>query len=500
MPHIDKPVFNAGLSGFGGSGLDLSSLMTTADLTLDVNQATGSDTTGDGTPSKPFATIMKAVASVPPFRLHLITIRVFAGTYAETIKDGGVYLDRGTFAGRLIVQGQDFTTPVLGSGSITSGTLGTAPATGITRTVAGAAWTVNELKGYMARITSGSLSGRYYPIAANAAATIDIPDISASLNGATFDIVQHAVTITNGGGGSFASAVIGNSGPANGNTAFYFQRVKIAPSNFYGVYVGNGTAQVLECLVDTHTFAGLFTANHSSQLVCSRSYIKNAAGVTAGIVCNESFEIFAGGTVIDGGQRGLQATSILRFAPVLTGSLIVQNATIIGMEFRSGPTISDSFSTGRILVRGCAVGVVVQSNARFLAQFWEVVNNTSHGIQVVPNSYLTGFNSFNMFSSKIQGNGGDGIRVESPHNHVMFGGAGADISGNTGYGLRFGGQPAGYAPASHNSAMFDSNVTMSSNTAGDITHDNGVTTKTLAQVRTDGFEADANLFNRVTAV
>jgi len=498
VAQLDKQLFLAGIGQAGGIGMGLDSLFTLADLTLDVNQATGSDTTGDGTASKPFASVMRAVNSVPLVRRHIITLRVFAGTYAETIRDGGIYIDNGLFTGKLIIQGQDWTTPTLGSGSITSGTLGSAPATGVTRTVAGAAWTVNELKKYMIRVTSGALSGQYFPIAANAAASIDIPSTSASLNGATFDIVTQAVVITRGSG-LFMSAVIGNSGGVFGSNGMVLQRLKLNSGSFYGLYAAQGGCQLLETLVDGQTFAGVLIAGFNSQVSASRTYIQNLAGQT-GISGNESSNLGLGGVVIDGGALGMQISASLRFSANASGHIVIQNATTAGMDFRSGPLLSDTFSTQKPILRGNGVGLRLQGSSHFLMQNWEITGNTSHGIQMVANQYTNAHNALNAIGCKITGNGGDGIRVETPHNHIQFGGTGADISGNTGYGLRFGGNPVGYAEASHNSAMFDANVTMGTNTAGDITHDNGVTTKTIAEVRTDVAEVSSTLFNRVGAV
>src|SRR4051812_44329143 len=64
-----------------------SSPVTTATMTLWVDAAAGSDTTGDGTSSLPYASIGKAMSSIPMFVRHACTINVKAGTYAETVYD-----------------------------------------------------------------------------------------------------------------------------------------------------------------------------------------------------------------------------------------------------------------------------------------------------------------------------------------------------------------------------------------------------------------------------
>jgi len=479
------------------SGYSNEQLVTTSDMTLYVSQATGSDVAGDGSVGNPYASIMKAVDSVPHIRRHTITINVGAGTYAETLRDGGIYSDNGTFTGKLQIVGQDFTTPTLGSGSITTGTLGTAPSTGITRTVAGAAWTVDELRGMLIRITSGALSGQYFPIVSNAAGSLDVPSTSASLNSATFQIVQPAVIITRGTGLQ-ASVNVGNGGGGFGSNCFVVQRVRLNCGSFYGLYVGQGGVQLLECVVSGQTFAGVQVVGFNSQVVLSRTYIENS---NIGISGNESSSLSCGAVGINGGTVGVQITASMRFSTNSAGHLVVQNASQAGMDFRTGPMFHDSFTAQKVILRANAIGLRLQSNAHMLMQGWEITGNSSHGIMMnAANQYTASHNGLNAFGCKITGNGGDGIRVETTHNHVHFGGAGADISGNTGYGLRIGGTPAGYSVASHNNAFLDSNVTMGTNTAGDITHDNGVTTKTIAQVRVDTAEVSSSLFNRVSAV
>lgn len=64
-------------------------LMSTASVVLHVAK-TGSDTTGDGSETKPYLTIQKALDSLPKLLLARVTIRVHEGTYSENVVVGPV--------------------------------------------------------------------------------------------------------------------------------------------------------------------------------------------------------------------------------------------------------------------------------------------------------------------------------------------------------------------------------------------------------------------------
>jgi hypothetical protein len=68
------------------SGLAITK--TSGDITYYVSP-TGSDTTGDGTSAKPFATISKCINILPQVINHVITIQLAIGSYTDTIRTAG---------------------------------------------------------------------------------------------------------------------------------------------------------------------------------------------------------------------------------------------------------------------------------------------------------------------------------------------------------------------------------------------------------------------------
>lgn len=477
----------------------LGTLATTAPMTFWVDGTNGSDSNDGLTSGTAFATIQKGINSVPTVVRHLCTIKVLRGTYAETLQDGHIYISDKTFAPSLDIEGQDWDVPVLGSGSITSGTLGAAT-TGLKRSVSGAAWNVDELKGYMCKITSGSLNGNYYPIAGNTATEIELPNTAAGTYNVTFEILTQAVIVTKTAG-AFMSLLVSNVGSGLSSQGFRPRRIKIQPSNFYGIYMGMGFCNPIECHFSTHTAYSIAIINNASQLNISRTY-HQSAGAALGVQMNECPSLYAGGCVFDGGINGWRSGAYIgRFGANASGHVVIQNTTgVAAIELKAGPHLADSFSSQKFILRNNVVGLQVQSGAHMLMQHWEITNNSSHGIHMLANNYTACHNALQMGACKITGNGGDGIRMESSHNHVQFGAAGSEISGNTGYGIRIGGAAAGYAGGAHSSVHLDANVVMSTNTAGDLTIDNGATSSTIADLRAIGDKTivHSTLFNRIT--
>lgn len=174
---------------------------TTANITYYV--ATTGDDTNDGlSVDKAFATIQKAIDSIPKRIRHLVTIRVAAGSYTGFGITGFV-MDP---APGVNVHG------IMMLGTYTNATLTTGTATGtFTGTITGSAaaptfstlvddtqtWTVDNLKGYLVEILTGTSAGSFVPIVSNTATTLTIASTSAVGSvGGTYAIRDWASIIT----------------------------------------------------------------------------------------------------------------------------------------------------------------------------------------------------------------------------------------------------------------------------------------------------------------
>jgi hypothetical protein len=477
-----------------------SNAATTSALTYWVDPTLGSDTNNSGLVStSPFKTIGKAMDSIPLIVRHQCTINVRAGTVAETILDNHVYTPNGTLTGTGInIFGYDLVTPTLGSGGSTTGTLGTAPSSGCTwNATIVTPWVAHELKGKFIMLTSGTLSGKLYPIADNATNTLDIPTYSTSINSVTFNIVTLGTTITKGSGQTASLVVSGTNGFTK--IGLTVQRLNFNNSDFISVYVATGTLQMVECFADSGTASAIQLSTGWCNFSLFRSYVNNAHAGNTAIKSDTTGQVTFGGSVIDGGGTGASFNAnVAHLSFGSDGHFVVQGTTVSGLTFKYGPLATESFSSQKLIVRNnTGVGVILESNFHGNGQNWEITGNTSHGIYMKSAGESLGHNSLNLINSTISTNGGDGISCESSHNAIQL--VGCTISNNTGVGVNLI-QLNGRMPSSHNSVFFDSTCTMASN-GHDMSVD-GTNFSTIANLRAQGakFLTDAaSLHNRLSA-
>jgi len=153
----------------GGAGGSLGGV-TIQDMNLYVSP-TGSDSTGEGTNSNPYATLGRAMDDVPFTINHTVHIRIAPGTYVETLQN--MTRSYGT-NGFLAVEGGGGSINVH-AGPFTATAWGGAPA-GVSAysyiTCAGAGWVDGEFWGKWVRVTAGTATGMMWPIHHNTSDTL----------------------------------------------------------------------------------------------------------------------------------------------------------------------------------------------------------------------------------------------------------------------------------------------------------------------------------------
>lgn len=161
---------------------------TSAPMTLFVEKDGGSDSnacTDAGVGA--CLTLAGALAKVPKFLNHSVTVNVAAGAYAETFAVDGFSIAQGA---TLAITGT-MTTATLTTGTAT-GTVTSYAAPSVTAvpsiTDSAQSWTASNLRGRFVTFTSGALSGQSHPIYDNTATTITLSTTAASMNGATYTI------------------------------------------------------------------------------------------------------------------------------------------------------------------------------------------------------------------------------------------------------------------------------------------------------------------------
>lgn len=474
---------------------------TTTNLTLWVDGSVGLDS-NSGSEASPFRTITGALAMVPVRLAHTVLINVKAGTYAETIIDGRLYAGDGiTFSTPLTIRGVDWVTPTLASGSITSGTLGSWSAPSLARTVAGAAWNVNELKGKFVYITSGANAGRRYPIAANTATTLDIPFSNTTLNSCTFEIVESAVIVTRKTG-TFASAIVSSAAAGPSTYGINFEGIRFVSGSTYNLLVQSGTASVSECHLSGHTTVGISTNGTNGTVSISRCYVETTSTRSSIRFGGDTSFVILAATVLDGGSFGIDAQRPLGSLSLSAiGPLVIQNATT-GLHLANGTSINSINANSPLIIRNGTTGMVLGGKCNLTFHALDISTMSSHGIQIASvistangNVAMGGHCGLDILgSSRITGCGGDAIRVESAHNRITLRGSVA-ITANTGIGVRL----ATAVYGTHNGLFVESGVSMSTNTAGDLSID-GTATSTVAAMRALSPKriVDANYFNSIT--
>lgn len=478
----------------------LSDSLSIAPLTVEnhdfyVDTVLGSDS-ASGSTDQPLKTIQGAVDRSNLINSALINIFVRRGTYAETVRDNRIYSPNPGFTSKLNIEGIDFDTPTIGSGAAASGTITAQTVTQLTVSVT--TYTTNELRGMMLKITSGALNGRYLPIAGNTSSTIQVPN-TANINGQTYLIQKPAVIITRGSSTEQASVVATNVCFA-ANNGLVLKNLQLNSGTFFDLYIASGGVRTDGCILTGATANTVQIATMNCAYAPRDTFIQGAGGGKC-IAANDCDSMFFGTTVLNGGAFGFFNIGIVGgFGSASTSTAtIVQNATTAGLCFQGPIALAQTFANAYFICQTNAIGLQCFVNCNLLLQFCEFTANTSHGIALRASggqAFAFGFNTLNLGTCKIQNNGGDGILMESSHNVVNIVGT-TDISGNTGFGIRQG--ASGTSNAGFNNAFLASTITMSTNTAGDLTLDTGTTPNTLASLRADADKSfqEATRFNRI---
>lgn len=475
--------------------------VTTKSLTLWVDQTTGKDI-NSGSVDSPLKTIQAAINTLPLTLEHACTIWVGPGTYDEALTL------HNRLQANLTIQGTTWNVPTLASG-ITSGVFD-ASFVGQpliqTAVVAGAGWTVNDLRGKFVYIPS---MGLYLPIATNAATTIDLPlHVSATsgpggnggrdIRGLAFQIVTQAAILQNtlttnplttvktillAAGGGSASGVL---------NLVYLQFVAAAV-----VLLGNirlaapMSTTILGCKVDCWVNG---TASPQSMTI-GQSFFDAPSG-TSGVSLVHATTLTSSSTVFDGSKHGggvglgFSGSGGSWFARGIFQNLSVALSSGIGTQcgISSGATLIRNCSTGISLAIGCSL---IFGNSNSLTTIDTCTTGILCSNALNGNEY--GGCSLWLGTLTIQ-NCGTGIKMESSRNSVYVSDA-SSIINSTVWGVNM-----GYVKrSSYNQFACTSALIMSGNVSGDITLD-GTTVTSIANLRAAGNKnvVDATRFNRAT--
>ena len=226
---------------------------TTADMEIYVNGGTGNDATGTGAVGAPYATITRAYKDVPHTLKHAVQIHIAAGTYTDFPTVYNEYYGDGqlSFDGVSDISND--------SGSQTINTITQLGSTGMYDiNVSGAAFTPNEFKEKLLKITSGTHSGKYAAVWSNTADTIRVlmPFSAAPAGSDTFQIGSPQIVVNLGASDPIVieakdhDSVIGLNSPAVSRVAIGF--IKVTATNNV-LQIKNSGAIISGCIFSSAT-------------------------------------------------------------------------------------------------------------------------------------------------------------------------------------------------------------------------------------------------------
>jgi hypothetical protein len=330
---------------------------TTANLTLYVNAATGNDGNDGKTPTTAFLTIQKAIDSLPDRIRHRVSINVAAGNYAG-FSIIGFIIDPAagvTTCGITILGAYTNASVATGTatGTFTSTTTGSSAT--VTYTVLGDTgqnWTVNDLRGKVLEVLTGTSAGSIIPIVSNTANTLTLASTSAVGSvGGTYairdwaSVINTPVTVP----GSMTSATT-NSPPIN---------VGIAVRNNL---IGVTNSVVIEGMKVNLSVAGnsISSDGNTGQMFFNRCCVTGAAtGLTV-----------RGGN----GSSTSFSSSVMNINSALSG--IVLNGSACGFSANNSliRALAPAGGTGAFQVQGSSVIVGLNNS---------VVENFSFGMKLL---------------------------------------------------------------------------------------------------------------------
>lgn len=196
QPQLDALVLAGALTGLSVS--DEAEQGTSTDLNIYIDSINGDDTEGDGSSDLPYASLTRALQTVPKRIDHAVHIHALAGSYAwPTTMDYVVGLN-----GQLSIDASlaisDFDEGPYTVQTFTGG--GPYGWEYADIVVTGGGLTPNEFQGKFLRALDGPSIGKLHTIMENDATTIRIAPYGTALtNGNTFKIVEPGVTMTMSG-------------------------------------------------------------------------------------------------------------------------------------------------------------------------------------------------------------------------------------------------------------------------------------------------------------
>ena len=348
-----------------GSTVVPTTIQTTSANTTYYVTSSGSDSATCLSASTPCLTIQGALGKIPKNIYHQIDVSVGAGNFAGFSVEGfSIHSSNQSTQPYLNISGTlSAFTPATGSstGTLTAFSAGSG-ATFAIFTDGGANWTVNDLKGRLLQITSGTgaTSSAFYVITSNTqtAITALAGTSTAAAAGSGYAILTWGTTITT----PLAAQTSGPSVIGSATTNWRASGVRVS-SNFAEGAAGN--ALVFQKLA----FAFGSSGNGFSLYGSTRTVLqwnKFGTNVTAGVQSDHDTWIYIGGSYFSAIALGV-------IQPI--GAAVFNGGMVVNNTFFENGAVGLSPSTFNLNVAGCLFKG--QSNAAITGSFFSSIITTS---------------------------------------------------------------------------------------------------------------------------
>ena len=311
--------------------------------TIYVDITNGDDDTGNGTTTYPYKTIRKAYKAIPLNSQVKYTIDCANGTYS--LPNDLTILSQND---GIIIQGKK---SIEETGLVVTGIGTSSRANGITLTVAGTPWSVNEHKGKIIKITSGASNNNYGIVKSNTANTILITtddidySVAIPIIGDTFDIYKQDVELE-----------IPSTNTSVMNSVILINDCKVTGDYLFATQMSTLWFNRCYCKFKK------INLGHSSVYRLNRTYFESSTTPNYMVESSEqcTFLMEMGSVIDGGGTLGMSLNNNTNFR--IKGEVVLQNLSSDGVTIRYSNITSDN-DTSTLRLENCAAGFVDRTNS-----------------------------------------------------------------------------------------------------------------------------------------
>jgi hypothetical protein len=418
-----------------GGALKKRAYQTYGTISLFVDGTLGSDSnpcTASG--ASACATFAAAMAKVPRFIQHNVTIAIAAGTYTEAFAITDRKLTNNVSITVTGAQASFAVATGTNSGTSTAATAATT-ASPATMTDSGQAWTVNNLRGRFVVFSSGALSGQTIPIASNTATTLTLATSNTPGVGSAYTIQSPSVIFAAAGTTPYRLSAIDGSGTislsdldfSRTGTGVNFSlagsettlvsvsrsRFVASATNTIAISAVSGSLSLTNCHVQALSSSGALSCTAtgiagSGAIACTSSNTNFVAAAGAALFLNNAKQsVFSSSPMESDGASGVltvTGSNNVRLGGVWLTCAGGASSGLSTSTSSQPPVPSYITSTGTLAVSGCTDGILLYG-AAWLRTSLVAITSATRGVSLTSGArvdFLLQVPTFTTVTNEIQ--------------------------------------------------------------------------------------------------